>query len=50
MAHAAAEGERFTVDVWTTEEGLPENTVITMTQTRDGYLWLGTLQRQSGAI
>jgi ligand-binding sensor domain-containing protein/signal transduction histidine kinase len=24
-------------------EGLPQNSVIAMTQTRDGYLWLGTL-------
>lgn len=27
---------------WTTEEGLPQNTVTSMVQTRDGYLWLGT--------
>jgi len=34
---------RFTIDPWTDEKGLPENSVIAMTQTRDGYLWLGTL-------
>lgn len=28
--------------VWTTEEGLPQNTVTAILQTRDGYLWLGT--------
>ncbi len=40
--HARAAG-RYTVDkVWTSDEGLPENSVIAMTQTRDGYLWLGT--------
>jgi ligand-binding sensor domain-containing protein/signal transduction histidine kinase len=36
-------GAPFTVDVWETEEGLPGNEVIAMTRTRDGYLWLGTL-------
>ena len=29
-------------DTWTTREGLPQNTVEAMVQTRDGYLWLGT--------
>ena len=33
----------FIVDVWTSREGLPENAVISVIQTRDGYLWLGTL-------
>lgn len=27
---------------WQTEQGLPQNTVQTIWQTRDGYLWLGT--------
>jgi ligand-binding sensor domain-containing protein/signal transduction histidine kinase len=27
---------------WGTEAGLPQNTVTTMLQTKDGYLWLGT--------
>jgi ligand-binding sensor domain-containing protein len=27
---------------WGTEKGLPQNTVTAITQTRDGYLWLGT--------
>ena len=27
---------------WDTEAGLPQNTVNVITQTRDGYLWLGT--------
>ena len=26
-----------------TKEGLPQNTVLTMAQTQDGYLWVGTL-------
>ena len=36
-------GLPFIVDVWTSKEGLPENAVISVIQTRDGYLWLGTL-------
>jgi diguanylate cyclase (GGDEF)-like protein len=27
---------------WTSESGVPQNTVQTLTQTPDGYLWLGT--------
>ncbi len=33
----------FIVDVWGTKEGLPQNSVISVIQTGDGYLWLGTL-------
>jgi ligand-binding sensor domain-containing protein/signal transduction histidine kinase len=36
-------GAPYTIDVWETDEGLPQNSVIAMAQTRDGYLWLGTL-------
>src|SRR5437764_12111108 len=41
----ASGGAPFTVDKWDTdtEDGLPNNEVVAMTQTRDGYLWLGTL-------
>ena len=40
-----ASDTRFIVDRWKAEEGgLPQNVVIAMTQTRDGYLWLGTQQ------
>ena len=28
--------------VWQTEDGLPDNAVAVVLQTRDGYLWLGT--------
>ncbi len=28
--------------VWRQNDGLPQNTVNTITQTRDGYLWVGT--------
>jgi len=30
-------------DVWTTEHGLPQNSVNAIVQTRDGYLWLATM-------
>lgn len=33
----------FVIRCWGTEAGLPQNTVMTITQTRDGYLWLGTM-------
>lgn len=33
----------FVIEKWENEEGLPQNAVIAITQTRDGYLWLGTL-------
>ena len=33
---------RYAVDVWRSEDGLPQNSVHAIRQTRDGYLWLGT--------
>ncbi|HEU5080574.1 MAG TPA: two-component regulator propeller domain-containing protein [Opitutaceae bacterium] len=33
----------FAVRIWQAEDGLPQNTVTAITQTRDGYLWVGTL-------
>ncbi len=33
---------QFSVQTWTEKEGLPQNEVFGVTQTRDGYLWLGT--------
>jgi len=42
----AGEGVRRSADLvirsWGTQEGLPQNTVNTLLQTRDGYLWVGT--------
>lgn len=32
----------FGHQVWTTENGLPQNTVQSITQTRDGYIWIAT--------
>jgi diguanylate cyclase (GGDEF)-like protein len=34
---------QYKVDGWQTEQGLPHNTVAALQQTRDGYLWVGTL-------
>src|SRR5678816_4567945 len=36
--------DRYLIDVWQTEQGLPQNHVTSITQTRDGYLWLGTYE------
>ena len=33
----------YGIDVWQTSDGLPGNTVTALQQTRDGYLWIGTL-------
>jgi ligand-binding sensor domain-containing protein/two-component sensor histidine kinase len=40
-ASSDAETE-FLVDVWGTDQGLPNNTVTGIAQTPDGYLWCGT--------
>jgi ligand-binding sensor domain-containing protein/signal transduction histidine kinase len=34
--------EQFSHEQWQIEQGLPQNTVQTLLQTRDGYLWIGT--------
>ena len=33
---------QYVHDVWHPQSGLPHNTVTVITQSRDGYLWLGT--------
>ena len=30
------------VTVWNTDDGLPDNTVVSIARTADGYLWIGT--------
>lgn len=37
-----AQTSPYRVDRWTTEHGLPQNTVNALFQSRDGYLWIGT--------
>jgi len=33
---------QFSREVWLTENGLPQNTVHSIAQTKDGYVWIGT--------
>src|ERR1044071_333661 len=33
---------QFNHEVWLTENGLPQNTVHAIAQTKDGYIWIGT--------
>ena len=33
---------QYRIDRWTTNEGLPQNSITSLTQTRDGYLWMTT--------
>ena len=33
---------RYRVTRWTADNGLPQNRIACLTQTRDGYLWIGT--------
>lgn len=33
---------QYRIDSWTTENGLPQNSVSSIVQTRDGYLWMAT--------
>ena len=39
---ALAVPPNYFVRTWQVEQGLPQNKVTAVTQTRDGYLWLGT--------
>ena len=34
--------QQYLRTTWTTENGLPQNTITAICQTPDGYLWLGT--------
>ncbi|MFB3133761.1 MAG: two-component regulator propeller domain-containing protein, partial [Rhodothermales bacterium] len=39
---AGAAVKEYVHTVWTTEDGLPQNSINDIVQTRDGYLWLAT--------
>jgi ligand-binding sensor domain-containing protein/signal transduction histidine kinase len=41
---ATAEGRpsKYLIDTWQTEDGLPQNSVTALVQTRDGYVWMTT--------
>jgi len=41
-ARLPAAAPEYRVDTWQADDGLPQNTVTAIVQTRDGYLWLGT--------
>ena len=32
----------YSIRVWQAEDGLPQNSITTVTQTHDGYIWIGT--------
>lgn len=38
---------QYAIDIWKNGQGIPVNSIVTMAQTADGYLWLGT---QSGLV
>ncbi len=33
---------QYMIDAWNSESGLPTNSIVSLLQTSDGYLWLGT--------
>ncbi len=35
---------RYRLDTWTTEQGLPHNSISSIIQTSDGFLWIATLR------
>jgi ligand-binding sensor domain-containing protein/signal transduction histidine kinase len=39
--------QEYLIDIWQAADGLPHSSVSCITQTRDGYLWLGT---QNGLV
>lgn len=47
LAGAAADASaQYRIDQFTTSNGLAQNTVSAIAQTRDGYLWFGTSRTQ----
>jgi len=41
-ARADGAESEYLIDVWTADKGLPSSSVTAITQTPDGYLWVGT--------
>src|ERR1051326_7772170 len=37
-----AETQPYQIESWQVEDGLPQSSVTSIVQTREGYLWLGT--------
>jgi signal transduction histidine kinase/ligand-binding sensor domain-containing protein len=49
LSHPMGEGalpsqRQYRITHWTAENGLPQNSIKALAQTRDGYLWVGTLK------
>lgn len=42
QTRSLVEPPEFALDQWTTQDGLPQNSVTAIAQTPDGYLWVGT--------
>src|SRR5689334_19926332 len=42
MASGPPSADPYITRTWGTRDGLPQSTVTSIVQTRDGYLWLGT--------
>lgn len=42
LLSVAVPAANYDFDIWTTANGLPQNTVTGVAQTKDGYLWLST--------
>lgn len=43
LVFSAAARAQCQIESWTTDDGLPQNTIHSIVQTPDGYLWLATL-------
>ncbi|MEY4918784.1 MAG: hypothetical protein RL616_2697, partial [Verrucomicrobiota bacterium] len=43
LGQRAAADSPFVIENWNTADRLPENTVIALTQSHDGWLWAGTV-------
>ncbi len=43
LLFVGAAQSQYRIDHWTADDGLPQNSVYGIVQTRDGYLWLATL-------
>ena len=39
---SAAKSSDYLVDLWNSDDDLPDSSVTAITQTPDGYLWIGT--------
>jgi ligand-binding sensor domain-containing protein len=34
---------QYSLNLWNVKNGLPQNSILTLQQTRDGYIWIGTM-------